>query len=93
MFRMDHRSFWPPHKIAALAERIEARAEAQRIVRLSPATALLVADALRSYATRPIRNELIPIICGKEKCSIRRDCISCIGRANLIMDMFGKRDE
>jgi hypothetical protein len=90
---MAERRYHPPHTIHHLAKQIEARANADRIIRISPETALLIADALYAFATRPIRNDLIPFICGKDKCPRRRDCYPCISKSNEIIQMFSKRGD
>jgi hypothetical protein len=90
---MADRIFHPPHRIHDLAKQIEARANADKIIKVSPVSALRIADALYAFATRPIRNDLIPMICGKDKCPRRRDCYPCISTANSIVQMFSKRED
>ena len=81
----------PPNKMRELARRIAERANRSKDVRLSPATALLVARVLSARATRPMRWRIIAAMCQVPHCKERRDCIECIMKANAFEQLY--RDE
>lgn len=76
--------------LAALAERIGARADAGKVVRLKPETARYVRDVLRAQAALPNRAEVVALLCPYKDCHHRRDgrsgCYDCVGRANAMLD-------
>lgn len=78
-------------EMLAIANRIADLAGEGRTVRLLPATARTCEKALRAMALYPHRMHLIRILCGKDKCPMRRDCYSCYGKANEIMALFEGR--
>jgi hypothetical protein len=57
------------------------------VVHLTPATAWLAKQALRAYATRPTREEIVAAICGGG-CNNPAACTSCIGKANVVLRLF-----
>ena len=61
--------------------------ERERTIRLTPATGWLVEQAVRSYAARPGRDQVIKIICGKGGCNYST-CMNCMGKANAIMQLY-----
>jgi hypothetical protein len=75
-------------EIAALAERIRRLVEAEREIRITPATGWLVARAVRAFAARPTREQVMAAICGRKDCPERATCMRCMGKANLIMRLY-----
>lgn len=70
-----------------LAERVYRRAWSGRVVHLSPETAIVVAAAVRAFATRPGRDAIAMTICtARAKCD--RPCDKCIGKANVIERLY-----
>ena len=60
--------FYSSDEILAIAERIRALVERERIIRLTPATGWLVEGAMRAYAAQPNRQTVMEIICGNSRC-------------------------
>ena len=79
--------FYSTEEIVAIADRIYLLVERERTIRLTPATGWLVERAVRSYAARPGRDQVIKIICGKGGCSYGT-CMTCMGKANAIMQLY-----
>jgi hypothetical protein len=75
-------------EIVAVAERIYLLMERGRIVRLRPETAWLVERAVRAYAARPGRDQLMALLCGNPHCKRRSDCMICMGKANAVMRLY-----
>lgn len=78
----------PPDKMKELARRIAERANAGKVVRLTPATALIVAKVLWARATRPMRWKIVAAMCQVPHCKDRRDCYTCIMKANGIEKLY-----
>jgi hypothetical protein len=57
--------FYSTEEIVAIADRIFLLVERGRTIRLTPATGWLVEKAVRAFAGRPMREQVIKIICGK----------------------------
>jgi hypothetical protein len=68
-------------EVAVLLRRIGERSAAGKVTRLRPESALLCQIALRALLIKPTREELMVLICGSRKCSYRRDCFTCYGKA------------
>ena len=77
-----------PDDMKDLARRIAERAAARKIVQLSPETALTVARVLHARATRPMRWKIIAAMCQLPNCKDRRDCYSCIAKANAVERLY-----
>jgi hypothetical protein len=45
-------------------------------------------QAIKNWLLRPTCAELVTPVCGKVKCSSRRDCYSCIRKANAILRYY-----
>jgi hypothetical protein len=82
-----HARFHSTEEIVAIADRIYLLVEAERTIRLTPATGWLVEKAVRSFAARPPREQVIKIICGKSGCNYST-CMICMGKANAIMQLY-----
>jgi hypothetical protein len=61
--------------------------ERGRTIRLTPATGWLVEKAVRAFAGRPMREQVIKIICGRGGCNYST-CMICMGKANAIMQLY-----
>jgi hypothetical protein len=83
-----HARPYSPDEIAALAARIQRLVEAEREIRITPATGWLVARAVRVFAARPTREQVMEAICGRNDCPERATCMRCMGKANLIMRLY-----
>jgi hypothetical protein len=75
----------PSPSAADLATRIEARARAGKVVRLSPETGLMVAVALRTHAAQPCRGDVARALC-TARC--QQPCMTCVGVANVISRLY-----
>ena len=84
----QHIRFFSPEEIANLVDRIESRVAADQPTHLKPDTAYLAAKALRAWASRPTRREIVREICGVKDCTQHDKCMTCIGRANAIIGLF-----
>jgi hypothetical protein len=82
-----HVRFYSTEEIVAIADRIYLLVEAERTIRLTPATGWLVERAVRSFAAQPSRDQLMKIICGKDRCNYST-CMTCMGKANAIMHLY-----
>lgn len=74
-----------------LAERIHRRAWSGRVVHLSPATAIVVAAAVRAFATRPGRDDVALVFCGvrkRDRGRCEKACITCIAKANEVQRLY-----
>ena len=72
----------------AIARRLEAAFRADRTVTLKPETALVVAAAVRAFATQPTRDDVVKLVCDrKEPCE--GFCYPCVSLANRISMLFG----
>jgi hypothetical protein len=56
-----HARHYSPDEIAALAERIRRLVEAEREIRITPATGWLVARAVRAFVARPTRETVMEV--------------------------------
>jgi hypothetical protein len=79
--------YFSPEEMRALADRMQERAQRNRIVHLTPASAWLCGEALRMYAARPTRDALVAAVCGSSRCTIY-PCYGCVGKANAIVHIF-----
>lgn len=86
-----HIRFFSPEEVAGLVDRIESRVASDKPTHLKPDTAYLVAKALRAWANRPSRRDIVRAICGVKNCTQHDKCITCIGRANAIIGLFERR--
>lgn len=84
--------YFSPDELRRLAERIQARVDQRKVTSLTPDSAFYAASGLRMLATRPVRPDIMPIICG-HNCdkTAQANCMSCIGKANLIERMYEGR--
>lgn len=72
----------------AIARRLETAFREERNVTLKPETALVVALAVRAFATQPTRDEIMSVICDqKQPC--KGFCYPCISLANKISQLYG----
>jgi hypothetical protein len=81
-----------PDEIAALAARIRRLVEAERNIGLTPATGWLVARAVRAFAARPTREQIMAAICGRKDCPGRHTCMRCMGKPNPLGQFLGTCD-
>ena len=86
-----HVRFFSSEEVAGLVERIESRVATDKPTHLKPDTSYLVARALRAWASRPTRREIVREICVVKNCSQHDSCMTCIGRANVIIGLFEDR--
>lgn len=71
----------------AIARRLEAAFRSNRTVTLKPETALVVALAVRAFATQPTRDDLVKLICDrKDPCE--GFCYPCVSLANRISQLY-----
>jgi hypothetical protein len=82
-----HARFYSTEEIVGIADRIYLLVERDQTIRLTPATGWLVERAVRSYAARPARDQVVKIICGKGGCNFST-CMICMGKANAIMQLY-----
>lgn len=77
---------------AELAARIAYRARLGKKVVLSPATAAIVAEHLRTAAAKPTRDEVAMMICrlGESNRCVE-PCYSCKATANVVVSAYGRR--
>jgi hypothetical protein len=71
--------------VRELIEHLTARVAAGRPVRLSPRSAATVVHALRLYAARVGRHQVVSLLC-HHKCDTQ--CPICVGKANEIIRLF-----
>jgi len=79
-------------EIRAIADRIRLLVEQNRTIRLTPATGWLVEQALLAHTVQPSRLQIMAIICGAKNCPRKRDCATCMGKANVIMRLYDGED-
>lgn len=61
-------------------------------VRLTPATAQIVACHLSTIAAKPTRDEVALMICGRgEAGRCQEPCTTCRGKANIVVQAYGMR--
>lgn len=78
-----------PDALQQLATRIMERAKAEKIVQLSPATALAIARILTAATHQPPRWKVIKAICQLPRCRDQREgCVECTMKANGIAKLF-----
>jgi len=85
------KDFYSIDEMNELADRMEARAKAGKVVHLTPDSAKVAALGLRALAAYPMRSQLVSIICGLDRCKDRRSCYECFGKANAIMHLYEGR--
>jgi hypothetical protein len=88
MAASSHARFYSTEELLVLADRIYARVESKREIRMTPATGWLVERAVRAYAARPTRERIIELLCGQKTCPRRGECMICMGKANVIMRLY-----
>lgn len=71
-----------------IARRREAAFRARRTVTLKPKTALVVAVAVRAFATQPTRDDVVKLVCAR-KAPCEGFCYPCVSLANRISMLFG----
>lgn len=79
--------YFSPEEMRALADKMQRRAEMQRIAHLTPASAWLCGSALRMYAARPTRDDLVAAVCGIKRCALF-PCYACTAKANSVVHLF-----
>jgi hypothetical protein len=88
----EHCRYYSPDELRELARRVGDLVERNRTIRLTAATGWIVQRALRSFAVRPNREQIMEIICGKGPCDQRSNCMRCMGKANAIIALYEARD-
>lgn len=79
--------YFSPEEMRALADKMQKRAQRNRIVHLTPASAWLCGEALRMYAARPARDDLVAAVCGSKRCPLY-PCYGCTAKANSIVHIY-----
>lgn len=82
--------YFHPDDVRRLADRLEKRVAAGKITQLKPETAYLVVKALRTWNATPSRDSIVREICGVQGGCPKR-CLTCIGKANAIMQLYEGR--
>lgn len=84
----------PWRDLADLAAGIAEHAREGRNVRLTPATASIVAAQLEVAAAKPTRDEVASMICSRGQAArCETPCYECRGRANIVVRAYGCRLE
>jgi hypothetical protein len=81
-----HMRFYSADEIRLIAARIDQLVKRDHIVRLRPETAWLVEQAVRAYAARPNRSEIMKLFCTVSNCN-PATCMNCMGKANAVMQL------
>jgi hypothetical protein len=84
--------FYSAEEIRPIADRMDRLVKRDRIVRLRPETAWIVEKAVRAYAARPNRGEIMKMFCTIASCD-PENCMNCMGKANAVMQLYEPRRE
>jgi hypothetical protein len=79
--------YFSADEMRALADKMQERAQRNCIIHLTPTSAWLCGEALRMYAARPTRDDLVTAVCGSKRCPLY-PCYACVGKANAIVHIF-----